>query len=156
MTIPVSVIGAFAGLALLGFSLNVLTLLALILAIGLVVDDAIVMLENIQRRMDEGEKPLVAAFLGARQVAFAIVATTLTLIAVFVPISFMGGDVGRLFAEFGFTLAAAVVVSSVVALSLAPMLCSRWLKPHKKQDEPNWLDRSWCRRRPLASVCLHR
>jgi multidrug efflux pump len=121
--------------------LNVLTLLALILAIGLVVDDAIVMLENIQRRMDEGEKPLVAAFLGARQVAFAIIATTLTLVAVFVPISFMGGDVGRCSAEFGFTLAAAVVVSSVVALSLAPMLCSRWLKPHSKKDDPNWLDR---------------
>jgi multidrug efflux pump len=141
VTIPVSVIGAFAGLAVLGFSLNVLTLLALILAIGLVVDDAIVMLENIQRRMDEGEKPLVAAFLGARQVAFAIVATTLTLVAVFVPISFMGGDVGRLFSEFGFTLAAAVVVSSVVALSLAPMLCSRWLKPHKKNGDSSWTDR---------------
>ena len=155
VTIPVSVIGAFAGLALLGFSLNVLTLLALILAIGLVVDDAIVMLENIQRRMDEGEKPLVAAFLGARQVAFAIVATTLTLIAVFVPISFMGGDVGRLFAEFGFTLAAAVVVSSVVALSLAPMLCSRWLKPHKKQDEPNWLDRQLTNMARLYQRSLH-
>lgn len=155
VTIPVSIIGAFAGLALLGFSLNVLTLLALILAIGLVVDDAIVMLENIQRRMDEGEKPLVAAFLGARQVAFAIVATTLTLIAVFVPISFMGGDVGRLFAEFGFTLAAAVVVSSVVALSLAPMLCSRWLKPHKKQAEPNWLDRQLTNMADLYQRALH-
>lgn len=149
VTIPVSVIGAFAGLAMLGFSLNVLTLLALILAIGLVVDDAIVMLENVQRRMDEGEKPLVAAFLGARQVAFAIVATTLTLVAVFVPISFMGGDVGRLFSEFGFTLAAAVVVSSVVALSLAPMLCSRWLKPHKKNGDANWIDRQ------LAAMAKH-
>ncbi|MEE4251902.1 MAG: efflux RND transporter permease subunit, partial [Alcanivoracaceae bacterium] len=155
VTIPVSIIGAFAGLALLGFSLNVLTLLALILAIGLVVDDAIVMLENIQRRMDEGEKPLVAAFLGARQVAFAIVATTLTLVAVFVPISFMGGDVGRLFAEFGFTLAAAVVVSSVVALSLAPMLCSRWLKPHEKQAEPNWLDRQLINMADLYQRTLH-
>jgi multidrug efflux pump len=142
VTIPVSVIGAFAGLAALGFSLNVLTLLALILAIGLVVDDAIVMLENIQRRLDEGEKPLVAAYLGARQVAFAIVATTMTLVAVFIPISFMGGDVGRLFSEFGFTLAAAVVFSSVVALSLAPMLCSRWLKPHKKNGDSNMIDRA--------------
>ena len=142
VTIPVSVIGAFAGLALLDFSLNVLTLLALILAIGLVVDDAIVMLENIQRRMDEGEKPLVAAYLGARQVAFAIVATTLTLVAVFVPISFMGGDVGRLFSEFGFTLAAAVVVSSVVALSLAPMLCSRWLRAHNRQGPEGITDRA--------------
>ena len=114
VTIPVSVIGAFMGLGALGFSINVLTLLALILAIGLVVDDAIVMLENIQRRIDEGESRLVA---------------------VFVPISFMGGDVGRLFGEFGFTLAAAVVISSVVALSLAPMLCSRWLHRHRKEDE---------------------
>lgn len=132
VTIPVSLIGAFAGLAMLGFTLNVLTLLALILAIGLVVDDAIVMLENIQRRMDEGEPPLVAAWRGARQVSFAIVATTAVLVAVFVPISFMGGDVGRLFGEFGFTLSAAVIVSSVVALSLAPMLCSRWLHGHRR------------------------
>ncbi|PSF13579.1 multidrug transporter AcrB [Marinobacter fuscus] len=128
VTIPVAVIGAFIGLGFLGFSINVLTLLAIILAIGLVVDDAIVMLENIQRRIDEGEPPLLAAFRGARQVAFAVVATTLTLVAVFVPISFMGGNVGRLFAEFGFTLAAAVVVSSLVALTLAPMLCSKWLR----------------------------
>ena len=82
-------------------------------------DDAIVMLENIQRRIDEGETRLVAAYQGARQVAFAVVATTLTLVAVFVPISFMGGDVGRLFGEFGFTLASAVIISSIVALSLA-------------------------------------
>lgn len=128
VTIPVAVIGAFIGLGFLGFSINVLTLLAVILAIGLVVDDAIVMLENIQRRIDEGEPPLLAAYRGAKQVAFAVVATTLTLVAVFVPISFMGGNIGRLFAEFGFTLAAAVVVSSVVALTLAPMLCSKWLK----------------------------
>ncbi len=128
VTIPVAVIGAFTGLAFLGFSINVLTLLAVILAIGLVVDDAIVVLENIQRRIDEGERPLLAAYRGARQVTFAVIATTLTLVAVFVPISFMGGNVGRLFAEFGFTLAAAVVVSSFVALTLAPMLCSKWLR----------------------------
>ncbi|MCK7547957.1 efflux RND transporter permease subunit [Marinobacter koreensis] len=128
VTIPVAVIGAFIGLGFLGFSINVLTLLAVILAIGLVVDDAIVMLENIQRRIDNGEPPLLAAYRGAKQVAFAVIATTLTLVAVFVPISFMGGNIGRLFAEFGFTLAAAVVVSSVVALTLAPMLCSKWLR----------------------------
>lgn len=130
VTIPVSVIGAFIGLSSLGFSINVLTLLAIILAIGLVVDDAIVMLENIQRRIDLGEPPLKAAFLGARQVAFAVIATTLTLVAVFVPISFMGGNIGRLFGEFGFTLAAAVIVSSLVALTLTPMLCSKWLRPN--------------------------
>lgn len=133
VTIPVAVIGAFIGLGFLGFSINVLTLLAVILAIGLVVDDAIVMLENIQRRVDKGEPPLLAAYRGARQVAFAVIATTLTLVAVFVPISFMGGNVGRLFAEFGFTLAAAVVVSSLVALTLAPMLCSKWLR--RSQEE---------------------
>ena len=128
VTIPVSIIGAFIGLGALGFSINVLTLLAIILAIGLVVDDAIVVLENIQRRIDSGEPPLVAAFHGTRQVAFAVIATTLTLVAVFVPISFMGGNVGRLFSEFGFTLATAVIVSSLVALTLTPMLCSKWLK----------------------------
>ncbi|WP_290536912.1 MULTISPECIES: efflux RND transporter permease subunit [Alcanivorax] len=134
VTIPVSIIGAFIGLGIMDFSINVLTLLALILAIGLVVDDAIVMLENIQRRIDEGETRLVAAYRGARQVAFAVVATTLTLVAVFVPISFMGGDVGRLFGEFGFTLASAVIISSIVALSLAPMLCSRWLHRHSVKE----------------------
>ena len=141
VTIPVSIIGAFIGLGIMDFSINVLTLLALILAIGLVVDDAIVMLENIQRRIDEGETRLVAAYRGARQVAFAVVATTLTLVAVFVPISFMGGDVGRLFGEFGFTLASAVIISSIVALSLAPMLCSRWLHRHsvkELQGEAAW------------------
>lgn len=128
VTIPVAVIGAFIGLGFLDFSINVLTLLAIILAIGLVVDDAIVVLENVQRRIDQGEPPLLASFRGTRQVAFAVIATTLTLVAVFVPVSFMGGNVGRLFAEFGFTLAAAVVVSSLVALTLTPMLCSRWLR----------------------------
>jgi multidrug efflux pump len=128
-TIPVSIIGAFIIMAPAGFSVNVLTLLALILAVGLVVDDAIVMLENVQRRIDEGEAPLIAAFRGARQVAFAIIATTLTLIAVFVPIAFLEGNIGRLFTEFGFVMAAAVAFSSVVALTLAPMLCSQWLRP---------------------------
>ncbi|WP_290652524.1 efflux RND transporter permease subunit [Aquisalimonas sp.] len=129
VTIPVAVIGAFSVMAPLGFSINVLTLLALILAIGLVVDDAIVMLENVQRRIDDGEPPLLAAYRGARQVGFAIVATTLTLIAVFVPIAFMEGNVGRLFTEFGLVLAAAVAFSSIVALTLAPVLCSKWLRP---------------------------
>ncbi len=135
VTIPVAVIGAFIGLGFLGFSINVLTLLAVILAIGLVVDDAIVMLENIQRRIDEGEPPLLASYRGAKQVAFAVIATTLTLVAVFVPISFMGGNIGRLFAEFGFTLAAAVVFSSLVALTLAPMLCSKWLRHSPESAE---------------------
>jgi multidrug efflux pump len=132
VTIPVAIIGSFTVMAALGFSINVLTLLALILAVGLVVDDAIVMVENIQRRIEEGEPPLLAAFNGARQVAFAVIATTLALIAVFVPLSFMQGNVGRLFSEFGLALAAAVAFSSVVALSLAPMLCSKWLRPQQQ------------------------
>lgn len=129
VTIPVAVVGTFIGIAALGFSINVLTLLALILAIGIVVDDAIVVLENVQRRIDQGETPLVAGVLGTRQVTFAVIATSLTLIAVFVPLSFMQGQVGRLFTEFGFVLAIAVVISTFVALSLCPMLCTQWLKP---------------------------
>ena len=128
VTIPVAVIGAFIGIYAFGFSINVLTLLALILAIGIVVDDAIVVLENIQRRIELGESPLVAGVLGARQVTFAVIATSLTLIAVFVPISFLEGRAGRLFTEFGFVLAVAVLISMVVALTLCPALCTKLLK----------------------------
>ena len=131
VTIPVAVIGAFSVMAPFGFSINVLTLLALILAIGLVVDDAIVVLENVQRRIDTGEPPLLAAFRGVRQVAFAVIATTISLVAVFVPISFMEGNVGRLFTEFGLVLASAVIFSSFVALTLTGMLCSKWLRPRE-------------------------
>ncbi|MGF1641991.1 MAG: efflux RND transporter permease subunit [Rhodospirillales bacterium] len=129
VTVPVSLIATFIILYALGFTINLLTLLALVLAIGLVVDDAIVVLENVHRRMDEGETPLVAAFKGTRQVGFAVVATTLVLIAVFVPLAFLQGQVGRLFSEFALTMAAAVSFSSVVALSLSPMLASKVLVP---------------------------
>lgn len=128
VAIPVSIIGSFAVMGVLGFSINVLTLLALVLAVGLVVDDAIVMLENIYRRIEEGEGPIHAAVHGARQVAFAIIATTLTLAAVFLPVAFQKGQTGRLFFEFGITLAVSVLVSAFVALTLTPMLCSRLLK----------------------------
>lgn len=129
VTVPVSIVASFIVLNVFGFSVNLLTLLALVLAIGLVVDDAIVVLENIYRRMDEkGETPLVAAFNGTRQVGFAVIATTMVLIAVFVPISFLQGDVGRLFSEFAITMAAAVGFSSIAALSLSPMLASKILK----------------------------
>jgi multidrug efflux pump len=128
LAIPVSIIGSFAIMSWLGFTINVLTLLALVLAVGLVVDDAIVMLENIYRRIEEGEKPLQAAVHGAREVAFAVIATTLTLAAVFLPVAFQSGQTGRLFFEFGITLAVAVLVSAFVALTLTPMLCSRMLK----------------------------
>ena len=130
ITVPVSLIGTFIVLFALGLSINLLTLLAMVLAIGLVVDDSIVVLENIHRRIDEeNETPLVASFNGARQVGFAVIATTLVLIAVFVPITFLQGDIGRLFSEFAFTIAAAVAISSFVALTLTPMLASKLLKP---------------------------
>jgi len=125
VTIPVSVIAAFIAMYALGYSINVLTLLGLVLAIGLVVDDAIVVLENIHRRTEMGEVPVVAAVRGSHEIGFAVIATTLTLAAVFVPISFLPGDIGRLFREFGFTLAAAVLFSALVALTLTPMLASK-------------------------------
>ena len=128
VTVPVSLIATFLVLWVLGFSINILTLLALVLATGLVVDDAIVVIENIHRRMEQyGETRLVAAFRGTRQVGFAVVATSVVLVAVFVPIAFLEGDVGRLFSEFALTMAAAVAFSTVVALSLSPMLASKLL-----------------------------
>jgi multidrug efflux pump len=128
VTVPVSLVATSLVLLFLGFSVNILTLLALVLAIGLVVDDAIVVLENVHRRMESyGETALVAAFRGVRQVGFAVIATTLVLIAVFVPIAFLQGDIGRLFSEFALTMAAAVGFSSFVALSLSPMLASKLL-----------------------------
>lgn len=135
VTVPVSLISTFIIMYAFGFSVNLLTLLALVLAIGMVVDDAIVMLENIVRRMQEyGETPLIAAFNGARQVGFAIVATTLVLMAVFIPITFLEGDLGMLFTEFAITIAAAVGFSSFVALTLCPMLASKLLK--KQEQKP--------------------
>ena len=128
LTIPVALIGTLAAIYLVGFSVNILTLLALVLATGLVVDDAIVVLENIVRRRAQGMGPRAAAVLGTRQVFFAVVATTATLAAVFVPLSFLPGQTGALFREFGFTLALSVVISALVALSLCPMLASRMLR----------------------------
>ncbi len=133
VTVPVSIIATFIVMYMLGLSLNLLTLLALVLAIGLIVDDAIVVLENIHRRMEElGEPPLVAAFNGTRQVGFAVIATTMVLMAVFIPITFMQGNTGRLFTEFAVAIAAAVAFSSFVALSLSPMIASKILKPHSE------------------------
>ena len=127
VAIPVALIGTIAAIYLVGFSINILTLLALVLATGIVVDDAIVVLENIVRRRNEGMGPRAAAVLGAREVFFAVIATTVTLMAVFIPLSFLPGQTGGLFREFGFVLAIAVLLSSVVALSLCPMLASRFL-----------------------------
>ena len=138
VTIPVSLIGAFALMALFGFSINTLTLLALVLAIGLVVDDSIVVLENIYRHIEEGLKPFDAAIKGAREIGFAVVAMTLTLAAVYAPLAFTPGRTGRLFAEFALALAGAVVVSGFVALTLSPMMCSKLLRHNPK---PSRFDR---------------
>ena len=126
---PICIIATFTALAPLGFSLNLLTLLALVLAIGLVVDDAIVVTENIQRRIDEGEPPIVAAQRGAKQVFFAVLATTATLISVFTPLMFLPGYTGRLFVELAVAIASAVAFSALLALTFAPVLCSKLLRP---------------------------
>ncbi|KAA5841559.1 MMPL family transporter [Pseudomonas chlororaphis] len=130
LAVPVSLVGTFAVMYLYGFSLNNLSLMALILATGLVVDDAIVVLENISRHIDEGIAPIKAAYLGAKEVGFTLLSMNVSLVAVFLSILFMGGIIQSLFREFSITLAAAIVVSLVVSLTLTPMLCARWLKPH--------------------------
>ena len=139
VTIPVSLIGSFALMAVAGFSINTLTMLSLVLAIGLVVDDAIVVLENIFRHIEEGLSPFQAAIKGAREIAFAVVAMTLTLAAVFAPLAFTPGRTGRLFVEFALTLAGAVIVSGFVALTLTPMMCSKLLRHNAN---PGWFDRT--------------
>jgi len=136
LTLPVALIGTLAAIYMVGFSINILTLLALVLATGMVVDDAIVVLENIVRRRSEGMGPRAAAVLGTQQVFFAVVTTTATLAAVFIPLSFLPGQAGGLFREFGFTLAMAVMLSSVVALTLAPVLASRLLTRNEQNDKP--------------------
>ncbi|VVP68796.1 Multidrug resistance protein MdtC [Pseudomonas fluorescens] len=144
LAVPVSLVGTFAVMYLYGFSLNNLSLMALILATGLVVDDAIVVLENISRHIDEGVKPMKAAYLGAQEVGFTLLSMNVSLVAVFLSILFMGGIIESLFREFSITLAASIVVSLVVSLTLTPMLCARWLKPHTPGQE-NRLQR-WSRR----------
>jgi multidrug efflux pump len=144
VAVPVSLVAAFIVLLAFGFTINLLTLLALVLVIGLVVDDAIVVLENIDRRIQMGEGRLAAAFKGTRQVGFAVIATTVVLVAVFVPISFLEGDVGRLFSEFAITMAAAVCFSSLVALSLSPMIASKLLTGGEGRSRfHRWVDRGF-------------
>jgi multidrug efflux pump len=137
VAIPLSLIGTLAIMLALGFSINLLTLLALVLAIGLVVDDAIIVVENVNRHLEGGMAPVAAASLAARELANPIVAMTVVLLAVFIPIGFQGGLTGALFVEFAFTLAASVTVSAVIALTLSPMMCSRLLKPHRP-DAHDW------------------
>ena len=152
VTIPVSLIGAFAVMHWLGYSINVLTLLALVLSIGLVVDDAIVMLENIYQRIERGVRPFDAALEGSKEIAFAVLAMTTTLAAVFLPLGFQTGNTGRLFTEFAWTVSGAVVISGFVALTLTPMMCSKILRaksgPHatlSTQQRPGWAQRVYQR-----------
>ena len=146
---PISLIGTFGVMYLLGYSLNNLTLMALTIATGFVVDDAIVMIENIARYIEAGETPLRAALKGAEQIGFTIISLTVSLIAVLIPLLFMGDVVGRLFREFAVTLAITIVISAVVSLTLVPMLSARWLKRHERASEPAAVRR---RRRGASST----
>ena len=144
LALPLSIVGTFAAMDLLGFSVNNITLLALTLSVGFVVDDAIVMLENIVRHMEAGEKPMAAAFSGAREIGFTIISMTISLVAVFIPVLFMGGMLGRVLHEFAVTIAVAILISGFVSLSLTPMLASRFLKPSDDKVHGilyNWMER---------------
>lgn len=157
VAIPLSLIGAFILMLGLNYSINLLTLLALVLAIGLVVDDAIIVVENVQRHIEEGMSRFEAAILGARELANPIIAISIVLIAVYVPIGFMGGLTGALFTEFAFTLAGAVGVSAVIALTLSPMMCSRYLKvdPNHKQRFVEYVDRQFDKLKNKYHHVLH-
>ena len=133
LTLPVTIVATFAVMYLLNYSLDNLSLMALTLSVGFVVDNTIVMLENIVRHMEMGKAPMRAAFEGSKEVAFTIVAMTVSLVAIFIPVLFMGGLVGRLLNEFAVTIAVAIIVSGFVSISLTPMLCSRFLKPPHSQ-----------------------
>lgn len=162
VTVPVALVATATVLLALDFSINLLTLLAMVLAIGLVVDDSIVVLENVYRRIEKGEHPLLATYRGTREVGFAVVATTLVLISVFVPLVFMQGQIGKLFTEFALAISAAVAFSSVTALTLSPILCSKFLS-HKKREGwfGRWLHRAFDKleqvyRNQLDAVCSKR
>ena len=158
IAMPLSLIGAFFVMLALGYTINLLTLLALVLAIGLVVDDAIIVVENVHRHIEEGVRPLQAAINGARELGGPIIAMTVVLVAVYVPIGFMGGLTGALFTEFAFTLVAAVTVSAIVALTLSPMMCSRFLSPHDIEEQHRFvqfIDRQFDRVHRGYSRLLH-
>ncbi|HVA15745.1 MAG TPA: efflux RND transporter permease subunit [Stellaceae bacterium] len=161
IAIPVSLIGTFMMMLAFGFSINLLTLLALVLAIGLVVDDAIIVVENVNRHLDDGMAPVAASIQAARELGGPIIAMTVVLIAVYVPIGFQGGLTGALFTEFAFTLVGAVTVSAIVALTLSPMMCSRLLKPHHVGDAgwqshfTDFIDRNFDRVRNRYRRMLH-
>ncbi len=159
VAIPLSLIGSFIIMLALGFSINLLTLLALVLAIGLVVDDAIIVVENVNRHLDEGMQPVPAAIAAARELGSPIIAMATVLVAVYVPIGFQGGLTGALFTEFAFTLAGAVIVSSIIALTLSPMMCSRFLKPRDSEGRghrlSDFIDRNFDRLRNRYERWLH-
>ncbi len=154
LALPLSLVGTFAVMAVLGYSLDNLSLMALTLAVGFVVDDAIVMLENVVRHMEMGKRPFQAALDGAREIGFTIVSMTLSLVAVFIPILFLGGLIGRLFREFAVTIAVAILVSGVVSLTLTPMLCARFLRREGEGRSDAWAHRAtaWFERLYQASV----
>ena len=129
LAVPMSIVGTFSAMHLLGFSINNLSMMALTLSVGFVVDDAIVMLENIVRHMEKGESAMEAALKGSKEIGFTIISMTISLVAVFIPVLFMGGILGRLLNEFAITISVAILVSCFVSLTLTPMLCSRFLKP---------------------------
>src|SRR5439155_2892813 len=137
IAVPLSLVGTFGAMYLLGYSLNNLTLMALTIATGFVVDDAIVMIENIARFIEEGDRPLNAALKGAQQIGFTIISLTVSLIAVLIPLLFMGDVVGRLFREFAVTLSVTILISAVVSLTLTPMMSARLLK-HKPENQQSW------------------
>ena len=153
IAMPLSLIGTFFVMLVLGYSINLLTLLALVLAIGLVVDDAIIVVENVDRHMkEEGKTPLQSALLAARELGGPILAMTVVLIAVYVPIGFQKGLTGALFTEFAFTLAGAVTVSAVIALTLSPMMCSRFLHAASRTRPPGGVHRSPVRARAERAI----
>ena len=143
LAVPISLIGTCAAMYMFGFSINNMTLLALTLSVGFVVDDAIVMLENIVRHIEGGMRPFEAALKGAREIGFTIVSITFSLIAVFIPVLLMGGIVGRVFREFAVTIAVAIVLSGFVSLTLTPMLCARVLRSHHEGEQKQWFLLRW-------------
>src|SRR5262249_38077388 len=138
IAVPLSLVGTFGVMYLLGYSLNNLTLMALTISTGFVVDDAIVMIENITRYIEQGERPLQAALKGAEQIGFTIVSLTVSLIAVLIPLLCMGDIVGRLFREFAITLSVTILISAVVSLTLTPMMCSRLLRHRSETEQGRW------------------
>jgi HAE1 family hydrophobic/amphiphilic exporter-1 len=177
LALPISIVGTFGAMSILGYSLDNLSLLALTLSVGFVVDDAIVMLENIVRHVEQGETPFEAAIKGAREIGFTIISMTVSLVAVFIPVLFMRGIVGRLLHEFAVTICVAILVSGLVSLTLTPMLCSRYIThaepgsawPHSSRPSsaflppcspptsgPSgwpWLTRGWCWRVSWRRCC---